>query len=774
MFFRNRYLLLCLFGVFQLQATAQIDFDSLVENTNNRPSEIIYLQPSKGIYETGEDLWFKAYLLDAQTFELSNRSQTLYLQMSDKNDSLVWQEKYPIENGIVSGHVYVDENIPEGDCFLQAYTRHSVYKDTTEQINSRKIKVLKNITRDISQQAEITESFRFETFPEGGNLVDGISTRLAFKATNGNGLPIDIEGELWEDEKLLTSFKSIHDGMGAIMFTPHLTKSYSVRLNNGEHYSIPEISPQGMVLRLERQNTDYLEFMISQSSGLSEDSIYLVGQIRGMVCCLAKGLLKNNLRIRLPLKEFHSQGIAEFTLFNSRMQPVAERLVYVHPTKKLYISAESEKRSYVNRENATIKIKVTDEAGEPVRANLGISVYDQAYSNQADPVNILTHSYLSSQIRGKIHNPAYYFDTGNRNRQQALDLLLLTQGWRKYVWSINSPVYVGEMLLTDDIKGVLTIDKKHKQYQNAALYFSVTGISDENPFFMETDTLGQFTIGTDVMWALRGEYLYVKSMLPEEVESEYLFDDSFESINAIRNQKPDFYPDMDLSLLAKRSILDLPVISQDSTILLDEVTVTGTGRAPFRNKLLGRLDALAQKDFGPWVCEHGWLENYIKGYTHHHNPLYSPYTQAHNVKKLTPVIGRKYAIMLPEYYLCEQTGESEEAWCFRVLDYQYVIYEGPYYSEEELLRMNGYWRTKGYYSAREFYQPDEIDIQMSIPDARNTLLWEPSLITDEKGEATVSFYCSDINTGFIGIIEGVDGTGLLGTAKCDFRVMRNF
>ena len=86
--------------------------------------------------------------------------------------------------------------------------------------------------------------------------------------------------------------------------------------------------------------------------------------------------------------------------------------------------------------------------------------------------------------------------------------------------------------------------------------------------------------------------------------------------------------------------------------------------------------------------------------------------------------------------------------------------------------MNNLWRTKGYYRKREFYQPDEVDIQLSTPDARNTLLWQPSVITDEKGEAEVSFYCSDINTGFTGVVEGGDGAGLLGSGTCEFRVIR--
>jgi hypothetical protein len=86
--------------------------------------------------------------------------------------------------------------------------------------------------------------------------------------------------------------------------------------------------------------------------------------------------------------------------------------------------------------------------------------------------------------------------------------------------------------------------------------------------------------------------------------------------------------------------------------------------------------------------------------------------------------------------------------------------------------MNNIYRTKGYYGHREFYQSDELDMTSSIPDMRNTLLWAPAVITDANGEAEVSFFCSDINTGFTGRIEGVGGEGLLGTAKFDFRVIR--
>lgn len=101
-----------------------------------------------------------------------------------------------------------------------------------------------------------------------------------------------------------------------------------------------------------------------------------------------------------------------------------------------------------------------------------------------------------------------------------------------------------------------------------------------------------------------------------------------------------------------------------------------------------------------------------------------------------------------------------------------ITWTGEEFTEEELLRMNNLFRTKGYYGKREFYKPAEADMLLPMPDARNVLMWKPDIITDEKGCAEVEFFCSDINTGFVGVIEGTDGIGNLGTSVCEFRVMK--
>ena len=102
-------------------------------DTAYQPSELIYLQASKGIYETGEDLWFKAYILDAQYLTPSGLSKTLYLQLIQENTgNIFWQEKYEIQKRFVSGHVYLQDTLPEGNYLLAAYTPHSFFNDSAE------------------------------------------------------------------------------------------------------------------------------------------------------------------------------------------------------------------------------------------------------------------------------------------------------------------------------------------------------------------------------------------------------------------------------------------------------------------------------------------------------------------------------------------------------------------------------------------------------------------------------------------------------------------
>jgi hypothetical protein len=404
--------------------------------------DFVYIFPSKEIAETGEDLYFKAYLMDRQTMALSERSQTLYLEIRSERDSLVWSEKYPIFGGRGDGHIYIGDKWPEGEYFLEGYTRSSFTADTTEALRPRRIRVVERVNQmeAITEMAvrqdsldRATTRHRFDLFPEGGDLIYGITSTVAFKATYGNGFPEEVFGKVLEDGQEIAHIFCAHDGMGRFTVTPCRGKTYQVALDDGRTIPFPEIKSGGMSMRVLRNNAAGIDIRVSASDSVARD-FSILAKLYGMPCSGAQGTLTGQQIVRLPKELFPFQGIAELILLDGEERPVAERLVYVNPEKRLNITATTDEERYNLRQQGKVRIQVTDAEGKPVRAEVAVSIFDKAYLYLPGHENIMSHSYLSEQIRGDIFNPTYYFDETNADRLYALDLLLMTQGWRRYVW----------------------------------------------------------------------------------------------------------------------------------------------------------------------------------------------------------------------------------------------------------------------------------------------------------------------------------------------------
>ena len=500
------FLVCCISGFI---ARAQTPADSVPQDYNGL-RETVYLQTSKGIYETGEDLWFKAYAFDAQTLALSDRSRTLFVEMADGRDSIVWQEKYPIHVGMAEGHIYVDKSLRPGDYRIHAYTRHSFLRDTLMPVYPKVIRIVKEITdklehKEAASMPDTVARLRF--FPEGGDLVDGIPSKVAFKATDYRGMPVSIEGILEENGRAVARLESLHDGMGSFMLLPHLDATYKAVLSNGREFSFCPVKASGLSLQLHKQTERFLDFQLTQPEDNAPQTVRLVGRMRGMTCCTATATLHGSVRMRMPMETFTQQGIAEFTLYDEAGRPMAERLVYVHPQKRLHVKVKPNKIRYWKREKGTLKIRVTDEHGRPVQANLALSLFDKVYVNEKAPENLLSYCFLSTEIRGNIHNPAYYFDERNKDRLKSLDLLLLTQGWRRYVWEERDTVTSASIFLYDEINGVQTIGNIRKDRSIGSQVLLLSGPNKEMDF-LTTDSTGHFTIYPDQLEILRGGYVY--------------------------------------------------------------------------------------------------------------------------------------------------------------------------------------------------------------------------------------------------------------------------
>jgi hypothetical protein len=423
----------------------------------NAPPELAYIQTSKDIYETGEDLWFKVYLLDAQYLIPSLLSKTLYLQLlNESTKKAVWQEKYEIQNGFANGRVYLESTLPEGDYLLAAYTPNSFFNDTTELKAVRKIKVTGNIISGPLITAEFDKAFynindsvrvrlalaseqpdsipcevtaviknenkklrkivvkapsngnsiitfppqntnehlevelsvnhkernelikmvvpskaypiQFDIFPEGGYLVSGIKSKIAFKSVNIKGEPLEVSGELFEDNMPVLEFKSQHAGMGSFVFKPETGRKYKIRLSEpsiDSTFCLPEIHPEGVVIQLTTRDEKSLTLKVTQSPTLPVDVIYVRLQCRGIVYGMTSAELKNELLIKIPTEEL-PQGVYEITLYNGEYHPVAERLIYINKDQKLNISASISEGIFPVRGKAILKITVKDKYGQPV------------------------------------------------------------------------------------------------------------------------------------------------------------------------------------------------------------------------------------------------------------------------------------------------------------------------------------------------------------------------------------------------------------------------
>lgn len=734
----------------QLAGSINVYTDSLLRAS-------VYLKTSKDIYESVEDLWFKAFVLDAQYHNLFSLDKTLYVRLARADrDSTVWEEKYPVRNGVVSGHIFLDKSLPEGDYLLCAYSAHSFYTGTPYFHALKMIRIVQD-TRSLLKQTPVIavneslqQDIQFTILPEGGQLVSGLTNTVAFKAVDKSGGPVNVTGELLQGNVPIKTFNSIHAGMGSFSFSPLPGANYQIRLTRpetGKLYALPAVQDKGVVLHLQQSKKDTLLFGVTQSPGLAKQPVYLRLQVRGRVMVINTGLLTDSLTIKLPTDRA-PQGIAEVTLFDQQSRPLAERLVYLNPDRTLNITTTLSKEIYKTREKVSLKIRTADQDGNPVQASIGINVYDRIYQNSEDGKDILTHYYLSTQLKGKIYDPGYYFNSANKNRKDALDLLLLTQGWRCYLWNEDELKELKEQkqVLTDSTKGHLTAADPQKDYPKIQMLMAFsTDAREKRSIF--TDNAGSFVLAPGDF--VKGRWNYLQHFDTEDEKYILSVENQFSKIRDVSKNIQLNYPQAAVTTGEKRDETLYNRISLGA-INLNEVRIVAKKDNVFRDKYMGHLDSLAKIEGNTdYVYQNSGFINVPIG-------LSGP----------KPTEGRMY------YVWTGPNPPTTAPFGYRFGDYKRIIYHYPKFTEEELLKKYGLTRVKGYYEKREFYQPDYDKESGPLPDYRNTLLWAPEVITDKNGEATVTFFCSDINSSFTGTIEGVGDNGLLGKKVFRFNVTK--
>jgi hypothetical protein len=282
----------------------------------------------------------------------------------------------------------------------------------------------------------ILGKFDLGIYPEGGTLVEGLSNRIAFKVHSETGIPFEVEGGLYTEEgEKLEDIASDHLGMGSFMLVPETGKSYYLEVNQPvqgkERYYLPEIQKEGWVLQANYRDPNLIVTLNHTFADSKRALITL--SVRDFMLRYSIKEVNGFDSFHLPCADL-PPGIAVITLFDEQLRPQAERLVFINHERISRVDMETEFESYLPRDSVRLKLKVTDYRGVPLSGSFSLSVVDEqlCMSSVVDEPNIVSSYLLSSEIKGHIQDPAYYFEESDPDHRYRMDLLLLTQGWRRY------------------------------------------------------------------------------------------------------------------------------------------------------------------------------------------------------------------------------------------------------------------------------------------------------------------------------------------------------
>jgi len=429
----KKLLLLIVIVVIALKSPAQALYDSLLTEWSTRfPQEKIYMQLDKQFYTSGETVWFKAYLRNGN--QASKISTNLYAQLINEKGDVLDQKTLPVLQAGAASHFEIPDSTKFTSLFIKAYTGWMLNFDSTFLYN-RPINVIKN-TKKVAPQKN---SYTFSLFPEGGDLIENIISRVAFKTNDAKGKPFAAKGNvIGPDGSVVCNFNSNHLGTGYFQLSVQPGSIYKAVWKDPEGVQhetmLPNCKRSGATLRTNVTN-GLLKYTVERAANAEDDlkELVVLAQINHQTVYAARLNLRNVTTATAPIPtDSLPDGIMQITLFNKLDQPLAERLVFINNNNFFFITDLSIKeQSNKPRGKNTIQLDV----GGDLRSNLSVAVTDAGLNPTVGAEdNILGELLLSGDLKGHVYDAGYYFASDEDSVKQQLDLVMMTNGWRRFNW----------------------------------------------------------------------------------------------------------------------------------------------------------------------------------------------------------------------------------------------------------------------------------------------------------------------------------------------------
>lgn len=768
--------------------TLQQSFETYAQQT---AQEKVYLHTDRSAYLAGETMWFKAYLVEAARHYPSNLSKVLYIEVLNQEQVPMLQTKLAISQGTGNGFLEVPPNLPSGNYVLRAYTNWM--KNAGAAFFYEKPISVINTFRPFQVPA-IALSVEFDTqfFPEGGQLVNGLPSKVAFRVVDKNGKGGSFVGSVLNAQNdTIAQFYTYKFGIGSFAMTPQAGQTYRAVFKgpNGQMFTqpLPRAQENGTVLAVMPNGPDNLQVKVQQK-GVGQGNVHLLVHTRQQVAyAQTQPIDAQGAAIFSVSKKELAEGVSHFTVFNEQQKPVAERLYFKRPQEGvLQLNAQMPQREFRPRAQVNVAVEAKNRGQLSASADVSMAVFRVDSLQTVDPVDMVSYFWLSADLKGNIESADYYLTATGPEVETATDHLMLTHGWRRFTWQdalapSGKPVtYLPEIAghlvhakLTDRVSGkpapnvlsYLTVPAR-----TAALYgarsnakgqvlFDVLDLYGTHDLVLQADTRRDSTIRFEIIDPFSAEPMKTHPA-PLRVTSTLLPSLAAKSLHL---QVQSFHTAVEASQFTGPAVDTTNFYgTADRKYLLDEFTRFPAVEDVMREYVPSVLVRKRSRKFSLAVIDQYRKESFSE------EPLVLldgvPVFSTDSIMTYDPKNIRQLDVVSRKYYHGPMTFSGIVSFS----TYAGNLKGFPIDARALLVEYQGLQRQ------REFFSPQygtEAEQSSRLPDLRTLLYWAPTLQTDAAtGKQNVQFFTSDQKGKYQVVVQGITPDGKVGYTTQTFVV----
>jgi len=786
--------LLCFLGL-QVIGLAQFPATQLDNWSAVSPIEKVYLHFDRDEYIAGETAWFKAYLYSE--YQPDTISTSLYVELTDLSSRVLVRKVLPVLFGTTFGQIELKDSLSTGHYLIRAYTATMLNHDQDFLFNRDLFIYGKKNSSPVPAKPK---QKRLEFFPEGGNFIDGSLNTVAFKATDENGLPVPVSGKIYDQKnEVITSFETYHDGMGMFDINAEAGARFYAVLDDmpSKKYDLPEPVKKGIVFRLMPDPQGRYYEIIQKTNDNNFQAAYLVGQMQHHVVFKQDLSSDKDWLTGVINTSRLFSGILQITIFNKAGMPLAERLTFINNKEyqlpaKLSLDTLNFSPNALNQFSLSLK--------DTIIGSFSVSVTDPTYEiSQLRSQHIYSNLLLTSDIKGYVHNPAWYFSAPDDSSTAGIDLVMMTNGWRRFKW--NQLTDQPAALLYKDphyisLSGQVNIRDTKKPLPDRELIVMIArpdslGNSIE---MMTTDSKGRFRLDSLIFFD-KASFL-VSDIRGRKSKWLDVYPDTDSAMRSFSLQRTDLNSfawksfESDSSGLASKLAYDYDAIQKASGLMLEGVTVKVKKKTPiqeleekyasglFSGANEKTIDLVNNKEADIYANIFDYLQARVPGLSIFKDGLdyYIYYRQSVSISSMG---GFPMTLFLDEMQtdasVISTIGPQQVAMVKIFSNFVGASGGGPggvlaIYTKKGadlssvVFSSADNFSYMGYSLVKEFYSPEYKANNTSVhpPDNRITLQWLPDIfVSSVDPRIPIRFYNNDRSKSYRVIVEGMTWDGRL-------------